>query len=332
MTRAELDRDELSSILSLYHLEGLEAFGDLPSGPGSRTYWVRASGRRYLLRLSTRRRFADLLFEKDLLVHLRQAGLPVPRVVENLASGAFTPWSARGRYVWLFEDLGGRRLGIFELRAHHTRAIGQFLGRMHLAALSFPAGRTGDLELAHFEKQWDRLCRALANGRLAQRHREAVEELGRELKEQKRRHPRGTRGIIHSDLFIGNASFSRDRLNGVLDFERACSERLNWDLAVAINAWCWEPSARQSGGPAGGFGRARVRSFLRGYESVRPLPAVERTELAHDLRLAALRLALKRLVEFELSASSSTGYRDYRHFMARLAALEGRRAEALLAS
>lgn len=118
----------------------------------------------------------------------------------------------------------------------------------------------------------------------------------------------------------------------MLDFERACSERLNWDLAVAINAWCWEPSARQSGGPAGGFGRARVRSFLRGYESVRPLPAVERTELAHDLRLAALRLALKRLVEFELSASSSTGYRDYRHFMARLAALEGRRAEALLAS
>jgi homoserine kinase type II len=327
----KLDRDELSTILSLYHLDGLEDFGDLPGGMANRSYWVRVNGRRYWLRLSARRKFADLLFEKELLAHLRQAGLPVPRVVENVASGAFTPWDARGRYVWLFEDTGGRRLGVFELRARHTRAIGDFLARMHRTSTTFAASRESEFDLYAISAWSDRLERARRTGRLAKRHHPDLARVEAQLDLQLRRRMRGAYGIIHGDLFVGNARFRGEQLAGVLDFERACRERLSVDLAVAINTWCWVPAAEQRGGPSGSFHRPRVKSLLGAYQGVRKLSEIDKKELAEDLKLVAVRSILTRMAEFELRRPAGLPYKDYRHFLARLDALTDGGAEELVA-
>lgn len=323
MESVDLDREELSSILSLYHLDGLEEFGDLPGASPSRVYWVRANGRRYLLRISSKRRFKDMVFERDLLDQLRRSGLPVPRLIENVASGAFTPWTSRGRYVSLFEDLGGRRLGVFELRTRHTRAIGEFLARMHTALDGFSSHRGNEFDLLRLEQLREKAVRTAGTPKLAARYAADVRVLCDELDRQRERRPRGTRGVVHADLFVGNARFREDRLSGVIDFDRACTDRLNWDLAVAINAWCWEPSARQAGGPAGAFSRPKLRGLLDAYSAIRPLSGADVDELSSDLRLVALRFALSRFSDFELKRSAPAGrpYKDYRHFLARLSAL-----------
>jgi homoserine kinase type II len=317
-----LSREDLRTILSLYHLEGLEDFG--PSfGALDGSYWVRASGHRYLLRVSGRRAFRDMLFEKDLVAHLRQAGLPVPRPILNVASGAFTPWESRGRWVCLFDDLPGRSLGVFEVRTRHARAIGEFLARMHRAVVSFASTRESDAALDALEEKLDRLEIALAKKRLAIRFAPDVELLSDELELQRGREPGGPAAITHSDLSVSNVRFVGDKLTGVIDFERACKERLMSDLALAISAWCWEPSVRQMGGPAGRFSGPKVKALLSAYSAIRAPDVDELKELELDLRLAALRFSLARMVEHELPASSRTAipYRDYRHHLARLVAL-----------
>jgi homoserine kinase type II len=329
---ADLDREELCSILSLYHLEGLEDFGDVAGGAPSRVYWVRVSGRRYLLRISSRRRFKDMLFEKDFLTQLRATGLPVPRLIENVASGAFTPWTSRGRYISLFEDLGGRRLGVFELRTRHTRAIGEFLGKMHSISSRIAAGPPNEFELAHLEELHQRTKKTFATAKGEAGYGADLAQLEAELAEQKKRKPKGELGAVHADLFIGNARFRDDRLVGVLDFDRACRDRLNWDLAVAINAWCWEPTAKQAGGPAGAFSKSKLRALLSAYQSVKPIAEPDRKELPADLRLISVRFALGRLVEFEIKrARKDSPYKDYRHFLARLDVLQEGGAEQLIA-
>ena len=327
-----LDWDEIRSILSLYHLEGLEAFGPLKARSSAVRYWVRVAGKRYMLRVAAGRCFSDMVFEKDLMQHLVAAGMCVPQVIENVASGAFTPWQIRGRYVSLFEDLAGRELGVFELRAKQVRAVATFLGGMHRVAVEFYGHRRNEHDIDALELRCARLSTALERRRLARRHRDDVAMIVDELEVQRKRRTTGTEGVIHGRLFVDSARFNGDRLSAVIGFEHACRERLTWDVAVAMNAWCWEPSIRQQGGPAGRMGRKKCRAFLSAYTDVRTIEDVEREELYFDLRLVAARFALARLTDHELRRvqEDRAGYEDYRHFTARLRCLREADPSALI--
>ena len=320
-SKVGLQWDEVRSILSLYHLDELEDFGGLGDRDGCVSFWVRASGRRYVLKLSTRRRFADMVFEKDLLRRLSQDGLRVPDVVVNVASGSFTPWETKGRYVTLFSSSAGRALGRFEITGRHIRSVGEFIGRLHSAVQGMKVRRANEWSLAALERALLRLDASLRRKRLPKRFAEPLDLLRRELDRQATREFSGPVGIIHGRPFVESCRFERFRLTCVSDFETACSERFAWDVAAAINAWCWVPSVEQRGGPSGHFDAARVRTLLRGYVSRCPEGADDRTSLVQDARLVATRFAIERLMSHEMKKGGGRTYRDYRHFTARLEAL-----------
>jgi homoserine kinase type II len=246
-------------------------------------------------------------------------------LVANVAGGTFTPWSEGGRFVSLFRYMPGRELGAFEVRPHHVRQVAQFAARMHQAMEGLDLSRANEFSRENLTRKMSDMLRAVDEGRLDRRFRSDLELLSRELERQSARAvehlPHGT---VHGDLFVDNAKFDGDRLCGIIDFEMSATERLVWELAVLINAWCWEPSPAQRGGPAGRFDPERVRAAIEGYESVRPLDPAEHEALASELRLAASRFAITRLYDFELNPlpPDRRVYKDYRHFLVRLSALD----------
>jgi homoserine kinase type II len=97
-------------------------------------------------------------------------------------------------------------------------------------------------------------------------------------------------GVIHADLFPDNVFFAGDEVTGIIDFYFACNDLLAYDLAICLNAWCFEADRT--------FNVTKGRALIQAYESVRPLAAVEREALPMLARGAALRFLLTRLYDW----------------------------------
>ena len=71
------------------------------------------------------------------------------------------------------------------------------------------------------------------------------------------------RGFIHGDLFPDNVFFINDKITGVIDFYFSCTDILTYDLAIAINAWCFDKKNN--------FQDKKYQALLKGYNSKRKL-------------------------------------------------------------
>ncbi len=69
--------------------------------------------------------------------------------------------------------------------------------------------------------------------------------------------------MIHADLFPDNVFFLGDRLSGLIDFYFACTDALAYDVAICLNAWCFDAE--------GTLDRTRSTALLDGYASARRL-------------------------------------------------------------
>ena len=98
------------------------------------------------------------------------------------------------------------------------------------------------------------------------------------------------RGIIHADLFPDNVLFLGDEVSGLIDFYFACTDDLAYDLAICLNAWCFEPD--------GAFSIAKATALFEGYQRVRRLTPAEAAAIPVLARGAALRFALTRLIDW----------------------------------
>ncbi len=116
-------------------------------------------------------------------------------------------------------------------------------------------------------------------------------ELTGEIGILERRWPRALPvGVIHADLFPDNVFFERERLSGLIDFYFACTDFLAYDLAVCLNAWCFETD--------GSFNVTKARHFIAEYHTVRPLLPDELDALPILARGAAMRFLLTRLYDW----------------------------------
>ena len=163
--------------------------------------------------------------------------------------------------------------------------FGHTLAAMHHAATGFKLQRANDLLLPGWEKL-SAGCKPRAD--------EVMEDLGdilqREMDYLRLRWPTELpHGVIHGDPFPNNVFFDRGKLCGVIDFYFACNDFLAYDLAICLNAWCFEAS--------GAFNITKARSLMRGYESIRPLRA-EESSAPLLARGSALRFLLTRLYDW----------------------------------
>jgi homoserine kinase type II len=276
----EVSDAELEAFLQEYDIGRADSFKGIAEGVENSNYLLTTDRGQYMVTLYEKRVDpADLPFFLGLMDHLAGRGINCPRPIHGRDGNALRTLAGKPAAITSFlHGMWPRRITV-----QHCGPVGAALAGLHLAGRDFKLERRNALSVAGW--------RPLFEG--SRRHIEpAMErELAAELDFFEANWPKGLpSGVIHADLFNDNVFFLNDKLSGLIDFYFACNDFLSYDVAICLNAWCFEPD--------NSFNATKARALLQAYDKVRKLGEQERRCLPLLARGSALRFLLTRLYDW----------------------------------
>ena len=271
---------ELEAFLARYDIGAALAFKGIAEGVENSNFLLETDKGRYFLTVYERRvRKDDLPFFLGFMQHLARAGFPSATPVADVDGQLLG--QIRGKpaaIVTFLTGLSVRRPGV-----EHCREAGEGLAWLHQAGAGFAGRRANDLGHA----AWPGLFAGLRDAAEALKPGLGATIEG-DVRQLAKAWPAGLpEGVIHADFFPDNVFFRGPKFAGAIDFYFAAWDALAYDIAIALNAWCFEPD--------GSFNVTAARAFVAGYERRRALNKAERKALPILAHGAALRFFLTRL-------------------------------------
>src|SRR5436305_7243399 len=275
--------EDLPEFLKAYDIGELLSYKGIAEGVENSNFLLHTSKGAFILTLYEKRvAVDDLPYFLSLMAHLAGRGVSCPQPAKNRKGEVYSQLAGRPAAIINFLE------GVWPRRpnAAHCAGVGEALAKMHLAGRDFPLFRKNRLSV----EGWRPLLDAAAPRADAVQHglRDFIET---ELDHLEAHWPKQLpEGVIHADLFPDNVFFLGEKLSGLIDFYFACTDALAYDLAVCLNAWCFEPD--------GSFNLTKGRLLIGRYQTVRPLNGAEARALPLLARGAALRFLLTRLYDW----------------------------------
>lgn len=279
----DVSDEELEAFLATYDIGQLLSCKGIAEGVENSNFLLHTEKGNFILTIYEKRVDADdLPFFLGLMNHLAGKGIRCPTPVPTRSGSLLGELQEKPAAIVSFlEGLSVRRPQV-----RHCAALGAALARLHLAGQDFAIRRPNSLSL----KSWRPLFEA-SRLRADEVRPGLAAELSHELDRLEADWPTDLpSGVIHADAFPDNVFFIGDELSGFIDFYFACNDAFAYDLAVCLNAWCFEPDAS--------FNITKARALLQAYASVRPLTPDEIAALPALARGSAMRFLLTRLYDW----------------------------------
>lgn len=279
----EVPDDQLIDFIAGYDVGEVTAFKGIAEGVENSNYFLATEKGQFILTLYEKRVAPeDLPFFVGLVEHLADSGIHCPMPVHDKQGQAIRDLCGRPAAIFTFLD----GIAVRRPKPLHCELVGRTLGSLHLAGEGFALSRVNALGL----KGWRPLFQSFAD-----EAGEIAPDLGNliagELDHLEANWPDDLpQGVIHADLFPDNIFFRQGDVSGVIDFYFACNDAFGYDLAIALNAWCFEADHS--------FNITKGRALFRGYQSVRTLTDAERNMMPLLARGAALRFLLTRAYDW----------------------------------
>ncbi|WP_417461392.1 homoserine kinase [Kordiimonas sp.] len=279
----QVDDRTLAAFLADYDVGNATSFKGIAEGVENSNYLLETTKARFILTLYEKRANPeDLPYFLDMMEHLAKHDIPAPLPIRDKTGDALR--TLNGRPACLISFLSG--VSVNEPSPEHSAALGAMLARMHIATRNFDQNRPNDLSLEGWKKlAQDTKARAdeVAPG-LAQLIADELAFLNANWPKDL---PKGT---VHADLFPDNVLFTGHEITGVIDFYFGCTDFLAYDIAICINAWCFDRDQQ--------FNAQCAKRMTELYDTHRRLEGAEVAALPILCRGAALRFLLTRLYDW----------------------------------
>jgi len=320
-----LEKNDIENFLSHYDVAKLIHFEGILQGVDNTNYKIETTNGKYILTIFENRIDPnDLPFFLNFMSHLKANGIvcptpahpspqPSPMRGEDLGGGDSTILSLKNKPASLFSFLEGRDVKQNDITPALCHELGILLGKMHMTGQSFPETRQNSMSFDAWEGRFHKI------GHVANSYMETLQHL-------KTKWPQDLpRGAVHLDLFPDNVFIKDNHIYGVIDFYFSATDFLAYDLAIVLNAWCFDssschPDPRESGAEGSHlseskedssvstlpqndntrfvFSEKKWGSFIDGYQSIRPLTTEEKNNFQTLCQGASLRFLSSRLHDY----------------------------------
>ena len=168
---------------------------------------------------------------------------------------------------------------------NESKIIGNNIAKLHLATKNIKLYRKNNLSL----QSWFSLNNLIKKSKSKKINR-LCKWIDTILQDLKKQWPSNLpSGIIHADLFHDNIFFLKKKFSGFIDLYFSCNDAYVYDLAICINAICFDSKFK--------FKANKAKALIKGYQQIRKLTKKEILALPYLLRGAAIRFYLTRLYD-----------------------------------
>jgi len=280
----QISIDELNVFLSKYNIDNINEFSGIKGGTSNSNYLLTADNKKFILTIfEERTNQENLPFYFDLMNHLNAHDIKCPEVIKD-KQGNFSN-SIKQKHAVITSFLTGSSLE--KIKPIHCSNLGLTIAKMHNASEKLNIKRENELgfdKLGIIIEKLKRYKKHIDDEKL-----KFIEDeflfLSREINKDL------PSGIIHADLFPDNIFFEENNLTGIIDFYFSCNDFYAYEIAICLNAWCFEDSNNE-------FNPTKAKYLLGSYNQERKFSNEEVEALPLLARASALRYLLTRLLDF----------------------------------
>ncbi|MDC0163368.1 homoserine kinase [Candidatus Pelagibacter sp.] len=286
----KINTNDIYYIENQFNLGKIKIFKGIKKGIENTNYLIRTKNKKYILTIFEKRihggcKYKDLIFFMKLMSKLIKLKIKCPKPVRN----------KKGTYIFKLKNKNACIVSFLEgkdkkqLSVNDYFSIGKNVAKLHIASKKINLYRKNSLSV----NSWGPLLKKVDN-RINKLSSNLVNLMKSDLADIKKKWPKKIpKGIIHSDLFIDNIFFYKNKFYGFIDFYFSANDFLAYELATCINALCFKKRNKIFV-----LDKKKSSQLLKGYQSVRKLSLKEKNNLNTLCRGSALRYLLTRSYDF----------------------------------
>ena len=276
----KVTKNNLNNFLMNYDIGILKNFEEIAEGVENTNYKITTSKNIFILTIFEKRvSIKDLPFFMELMNYLNNKKYKCPKPIANLERKYIS--KINNKFCSIVSFIEGN--WIKKIENTHCKQLGYNLAKLHVLTKDFKLKRNNSMGY----KSWNNIFNNF-NSKKINEYNDIYKVIYDELEFLNKNWPKKLpSGIIHADLFQDNVFFKNNKFTGVIDFYFACNDYYAYELAVCLNAWCFEND--QS------FNTTKARLILNEYQKEKPLNKEEKEYFPILSRGAAVRFLLTRL-------------------------------------
>ena len=282
----KISTKDIRSIEKKYNLGKIISFKGIKKGIENTNYLLRTKDKKFILTIFEKRvQIKDLPFFMNLMNRLDNYKINCPKPQRTKKGNFLIKIKNKAGSIVSFVD-GKDKI---KLKYKDCYEIGKNIAKFHKASKKIKLYRKNSMSV----KEWPKILNKIGNKcKVINPNLHLL--MKNSFLELKAKWPRNLpNGIIHGDLFIDNIFFKNKKFHGYIDFYFACNDFLMYEIAICINALCFDKKNNKFV-----FNKKKSTNVIRGYSKIRKFSVNEKKSLNILCKGAALRYLLTRTYDY----------------------------------
>ena len=284
----KLSKEDIIIILSDYQIGNLIEFQGIQDGIENTNYFIKTKKGKFILTIFENRvNSQDIPFFINLMKFLNQNNFISPEPLKNKEGKILNKFKTK--IFILVNFLEGKPK--VKITPNDCYLIGDLIGNLQNKSRYCNLIRKNSLSLDECKKIFQDCKNSISENEINILRDGLYDLIEDSLKDCLEKWPTHLpKGIIHGDLFPDNVFFLNNKVSGVIDFYFSCVDIKIYEIAIVINAWCFDQHNT--------LNIEKVKNLIKGFTLHNNLTKDEIFSLNILAKGASLRFLITRLFDW----------------------------------